>query len=226
MKTHARTFAVALVLLFTLAVPAPPPASAATLAVTDCGDSNAPGQLRTLIAAAAAADTITIPAICTVTLTQGIPLTIDQSLTITGAGASQTIIDGGSITQILEIGTGAVTISDVTLRRGRAGKGGAVQVLGGASLVSMRTLVTDNTGTDMGGGIMSDGALTLVNSTVAGNFGGFGGGGILANNGPLTLINSTVSGNRAGLGGGIASGAGAVTLTNSTISGNAAVDGQ
>jgi hypothetical protein len=38
------------------------PSVAATLTVTDFGDSGAPGQLRTLIDAAASGDTIVIPA--------------------------------------------------------------------------------------------------------------------------------------------------------------------
>ncbi|MEC4868037.1 MAG: right-handed parallel beta-helix repeat-containing protein, partial [Jaaginema sp. PMC 1078.18] len=73
------------------------------------------------------------------------------------------------------------------------------------------------------GGIFSNGALTLTNSTVSGNQAAGSGGGIFSN-GALTLTNSTVSGNQAaGSGGGIFSN-GALTLTNSTVSGNSAAN--
>jgi len=74
--------------------------------------------------------------------------------------------------------------------------------------------------------------LTIVDSTVTGNRAtggnvGFGGGGIY-NNGSLTIINSTISGNFAdsgspynlGIAGGIFSQGGTLTITNSTIAGN------
>lgn len=98
----------------------------------------------------------------------------------------------------------------------------------------MRSAVQDNSveedpldcgfcGNGPGGGIFNSGSLTLVNSTVSGNFASSGGG--IANGGTLTLTNSTVSGNGAddsagaGTCGGIDTG-GTATLTNSTISGN------
>ncbi len=47
--------------LFAVALILPRPILAATLTVTDLGDTGAPGQLRTLINAAAPGDTILIP---------------------------------------------------------------------------------------------------------------------------------------------------------------------
>jgi hypothetical protein len=67
----------------------------------------------------------------------------------------------------------------------------------------------------IGGGISSEGSLTLANSTVTGNGGG------ITNKGPeasLTLTGATVSNNQVG--GGITNYEGLVTLTNSTVSGN------
>src|SRR3990172_2667293 len=80
---------------------------AATLTVTDFGDSGAPGQLRTLINAAAPGDTIVIPA-GTITLTgpagellnAGGDLNIRKNLTIQGQGAGVTILDGGGIDRV------------------------------------------------------------------------------------------------------------------------------
>ena len=77
--------------------------------------------------------------------------------------------------------------------------------------------------------------VTIINSTISGNFvgnsgGQFGtGGGINTGGGKLpgnlTVINSTISGNFASLGGGgIASGFSGLTIVNSTISGNSIGD--
>ena len=102
------------------------PASAATFVVSDFGDSGAPGQLRSLINAAAAGDTILVPP-ATIVLT-GAPgdnanasgdLDILKDLTIVGAGPELTVIDAGGVDRVFQIQTGVtVTISGLTLRHG------------------------------------------------------------------------------------------------------------
>jgi hypothetical protein len=93
--------------------------------------------------------------------------------------------------------------------------GGGIENFGTVTLV--HSTVTDNSGT-FGGGIAnrSTGTVTLINSAVTDNIAG-GGAGIFNTNGAITLINSTVSGNQYG---GIGSNGGAITLINSTVSGN------
>ena len=80
---------------------------------------------------------------------------------------------------------------------------------------------------------MSFARLSIEGSTVAGNTADRGGGGI-SSDGPLTLVNSTVSNNRAlgvcgaldGVGGGIIhGGARPLRIAGSTFSGNEAPDG-
>src|SRR5262249_46580882 len=160
--------AVALLLLLTLAVPGPPPARAATLTVTDCGDSGGPNQLRQVIAAAAPGDTINWMTPCMTTLTTAMsPLTIIKDLTITGVGAQKTIIDGGGITRIFVVSVGSVAISNLTLQHGNGTPGGA----GGALFISLagvtltNVIVSGNSATE-GGGLENLGTLTLRNSTV------------------------------------------------------------
>ena len=208
-------------LVFALVLAGAGPVAATTRTVTDCGDNSAPGQLRTLIGLSGSGDTITI-GVCPITLAS--QLTIGVNLTISGAGASQTVIDGGNNGRVFLITGGAVAISDVTLRHGSSlgGSGGAVEVSGG-SLVLTRSVVTDSVAPgSIGGGIDSQGPLTLVDTTVSGNFGALGAGGISAV-GSLTLVNSTVSGNSTvGSGAGLLTGTGTTTLLNSTISGNTA----
>jgi len=134
-------------------------------------------------------------------------LGITGSLTITGGGASTTIIDGNKSvrpnSRVLVAGSGiTVNISGVTIRNGGTG--------------------------DDGGGIFNVGTMTLTNSMVSGNNAGVDGGGILNDvGGTLTLTNSTVSGNNAGddAGGVFNVNGGTMTLINSTVSGNSCGDG-
>ena len=155
--------------------------------------------------ALAGADEIILPP-DTYLLTIVTELGITGNLTITGGGASTTIIDGNKSvrpnSRVLVAGSGiTVNISGVTIRNG--GTGG------------------------VGGGIFNAGTLTLTNSTVSGNNADGDGGGIYnANGGTATLTNITVSGNNAGVdGGGVFNdGGGTMTLTNSTVSGNNAGD--
>ncbi|MGH8511056.1 MAG: hypothetical protein ACREU8_06635 [Gammaproteobacteria bacterium] len=80
-----------------------------------------------------------------------------------------------------------------------------IRVSGGASLF------------DPGGDIYNAGTLTLTNTTVSDNTGGYGGG--ISSSGTLTLSDSRVSGNTANDGGGIRND-GILTLTSSTVSDN------
>jgi hypothetical protein len=140
-------------------------------------------------------------------------LIIAGNLTITGGGASTTIIRGGVESQLLVIRSGfALNLSGVTiLGAGIAGSG----ISNGGTLTLTDSIVSRGST----GGIGNSGTATLINSTVSGNA-NLGG---IFNNGTVTLINSTVSGNFSAAGGGIRN-SGTVTLINSTVSGNRAID--
>ncbi len=224
-------------------------AHAATVTVTDCGDSGAAGQLRTLMNAATSGDTINIPA-CTITITGASgddlnasgDLDFTKNLTLAGAGASSTIIDGGGIDRVFHV-TGAFTvnISGVTVRNGRvagvAVDGGGLYNNGGTLTITNSTFSGNSaSGNNNGGGIFNniDSTTTITNSTFSGNSAGISGGvggsggsgGGLFNSGTLTVTKSTFSGNSAfdssfG-GGGIYSDYGTVTIGNSTFSSNTA----
>jgi CSLREA domain-containing protein len=196
--------------------------------------------------ALAGVDIITVPA-GTFTLTlAGVDedgaatgdLDITDDLTLTGAGAAQTIIDGGGIDRVLEIfGAAAnsphVDIAKVTIANG------AVQgaVLDGGGIWNSGTLtltdstLSDNTAGDggsgsnggpnssggigqaggSGGGLYNSGTLTLTNSILRRNTGGTGGTG--GDGGPGG------AGGPGGPGGGIYN-SGTLTVTNSTLSQN------
>ncbi len=215
---------VRLACLLAVALILPRPISAATMTVTDLGDTGAPGQLRTLINAAAPGDTTIIPA-GTINLLAGV-LAISKSLTIQGAGAGVTIIDGGRIDGVFNISSGsAVAISGLSIRNGKAAVGGGILNAGTATLTNVT--ISGNTtgeGGGQGGGIHNAFSMTLTNVAISGNTaGGFGGG--ISNARSATLTNVTISGNTAPIGGGLFNEGTAMTLTNVTISGNTANEG-
>ena len=95
----------------------------------------------------------------------------------------------------------------------------AVFEAGEANILYGLTITGGNSG--MGGGILNDGTLMVVNCTISGNSAYIGGG--IENGGSLTVTNSTISGNTGSYyGGGIDNSGGTVTVTGSTISGNSA----
>jgi hypothetical protein len=149
-------------------------------------------------------------------------VTISKDLTVSGAGAPLTVVDGTQTGRVFNINSGTVSLVAITVSNGRtpdakdngnAGRGGD------------------------GAGILNQGTLNLVNSVVSGNLtgsglfsnfsgGGFGGG--ICNTGTVTLINSTVSGNQTGAGGSGAPGgygggiynSGTLTVVNGAVSNN------
>ncbi|HEY8602683.1 MAG TPA: choice-of-anchor Q domain-containing protein [Thermomicrobiales bacterium] len=189
------------------------------------------------------AATIILPS-GTYVLTLG-QLDIKAGITIEGAGAPTTIIDGNGDNpdcypatalscRIFDMKTGSsLTASGLTVRNGKAGEGESTHYHGGAIhnhgtltltnvVISESAVVATGWG---GGGLTTAGGATafLEGVTVNGNIAKANGGGI-ENLGGLSLINSTVSGNTAeGLGGGVwHSGATTSALNSVTIAGNSA----
>ncbi|MCP4539356.1 MAG: hypothetical protein GY832_19645 [Chloroflexi bacterium] len=134
-------------------------------------------------------------------------ITIDKSLTILGADRDSTIVQAASVpgiasSRVITVTSGVtVTIGNITIRYG----------------VAQETFFDFGDG----GGIFSQGALTLVHSTVLGNTSvAFGGG--ISGYGDTTLTDVTIYGNVAADGGGVYCGSGNMTLTDVIISGNEA----
>ncbi|HEY2415572.1 MAG TPA: choice-of-anchor Q domain-containing protein, partial [Pirellulaceae bacterium] len=167
-------------------------------------------------------------------------LEISDSVTITGNGIDNTVIDGQQQSRVFDIlATSAdVTFNELTVSSGRTDSqdeaGGGIRSFTNGQLTILNSVVSGNmtVGDDSpGGGIASSGPLVILNSTIAGNQ-AFGidspGGGIFALD-SLAVLSSTISDNStAGLnatGGGIyAGGLARVTrVTNSTISGNSTI---
>ena len=93
----------------------------------------------------------------------------------------------------------------------------------GILVLNALTVTNGDASTSSGGGIRSDGTLTLATSNVDGNTSARSGGGINnSGSGILTLSNSSVTNNTAGDGGGDINNSGQLTLNTTTISNNAA----
>jgi CSLREA domain-containing protein len=235
-----------------LTLVAAPPAQAVTFTVTKTSDTNdgtcdADCSLREAVQAAnnlAGADTITLPA-GTYTLTGAVnedngnsgDLDVKQSLTVVGAGAATTVIDGNDAERIFDVFPSAATsfgLSDLTVRNGNAvttsfKDGGGMYLHNNVTASLTRVTVTSSEAGGNGGGIEARGSLTLVDSTVSANRAGGFGGGVRSQSSAasLTMTGSTVSGNQADFGGGlvISHNPGfTASITDSAITGNQAID--
>jgi hypothetical protein len=175
-------------------------ATACTAAANDC-------SLRGAIIAANAnpgADTINLPAGTYALSILGAgednaatgDLDIRDDLTILGAGAATTTVDGSGIDRVFHsdpAGTGTITVSiqGVTITNGATVVISFVLANGGAIRNGSSNTATANLG----------GTLTLTNCVVQGSSTPRDGGGI-ANTGTLDLVHTTVTGNTASQNGG------------------------
>lgn len=241
-----------LLTLVALAAVLLPAASAAALSypVTSTSDGDAKGTLRTSIKEAnvhAGADSIPIEVSGTIELGGVLPIIFDD-VSIVGPGAGQLTVrrSSGDDFRVLHFTSDASSVSGLTVANGRFKSGAGILNTFG-SLVLDEVVVKDSEavaegGTEAnaeGGGIYSEGPLTLRETVVTGNTArAIGGssltkalGGGAAVHGPLTVEASTISGNVAeasgdsteavlAQGGGLLGGIEA-TISRSTISGNA-----
>jgi hypothetical protein len=143
-------------------------ASAATITVANTSDSG-PGSLRQAISDAIGGDTIVVPG---GTYNLATVLTVEKALTITGAGARSTILDGEGTSRVFSLQSPAaeVTIVGMTIRNGKATNGG---------------------------GVASQVPLTMTDDAILGNVASGGNGGGLYTGAPFTLERDLFAGNTA-----------------------------
>ncbi|MGH2668516.1 MAG: choice-of-anchor Q domain-containing protein, partial [bacterium] len=186
-------------------------------------------------------DTITLPVGNTQTLRSannfasdgpnGLPV-VSSAIVIDGNGSTIARDPTATPFRIFKIGSnGDLTLHETTITGGRT-NGGEFATPGGGilndgTLTLIDSTVSHNSNDQDGGGLRNTGSVTIANSTISGNsVGVYGSGGGVSNSGTLTLANSTVSGNSAvssnGSGGGVHN-TGTMVVTNSTISANSAV---
>ncbi len=138
---------------------------------------------------------------------------IDKDLTLKGAGAEHTIIDGSGGGSVFEIARGVkVTLSGLTIRNGYSrAYGGGINNKGG-TLVLSESLITSNTANSGGGIANSGGTVSITNSIIAANTAKVGAG-ITTVGGEVAITNSTVTD-------GITRVGGKITIANSDVTGN------
>jgi len=199
-------------------------AQAATFTVTKTADTNdgscnADCSLREAIRAANAAggsDTVNVPAGNYVLTRSGNDddafegdLDITEDLTISGAGAGSTTIDGnGAIVddRVFDVLAGVTaTISGMTVRDGDIGGGDGGGIRNQGNLTLTNVTVRDNIAGDGGGIYMIDAgaSLTMNGGSITNNTTGGSGGGIYSSRGDVALNGVTISGNTAKNGGGV-----------------------
>jgi CSLREA domain-containing protein len=158
-------------------------------------------------------------------------LDITEALTITGAGPDQSIIDAAGLSdRVLHVLAGSAVISGVTIRNGSAlceypwpeDNGGGI--LNQGTLTLINSTVISNSAYS-GGGIRSIGTLTISGSTIVSNSTSFLGGGLMLS-GTSAVISSDITSNTAEvMGGGLVAYQGQTQVTSNTISYNSAYEG-
>lgn len=151
-------------------------------------------------------------------------LDIQSNLTINGAGAISTTIDGNALDRVLDIPLNQVRVivKNLTVANGLAKfDGGGIRNNGALTL--MHSIISTNKAY-YGGGIYNESTLSMIDSIIRNNhavdFNSFGGG--IANRGTLTMTNSTISDNTSIRYAGGFNNDGTATLTAVTISRNRA----
>ncbi|HXW31926.1 MAG TPA: hypothetical protein VEJ21_02450, partial [Acidimicrobiales bacterium] len=159
-------------------------------------------------------------------------VTTPSALTISGAGASSTVVEGGGSagldTTLVSVSSGAdVTLSELTLSGGASSRGGGDLYNDGTLAVSDAT-VTDGYSSDDGGAVYNDssGVLTLGLGTVVSDSqapGGDGGGVYNAAGGSVTVGGATLRDDTAQYGGAVYNAGDLIVGSGSSFTGDSAL---
>jgi hypothetical protein len=152
-------------------------------------------------------------------------VTLSKSITLHGASAASTIIDGGQQQRVIRIDylpATNVLVRNVTLRNGTGG------ILSGAGPLTIQDSVIRNNQGDPnsgvnrdGGGVFGFGPVTIVNTSIYSNTALYGGG--VYARAPVTITQSAIYDNVAEWGGGVTlsmANGDQARIVNSTISRN------
>ncbi len=180
------------------------------------------------------ADTITVPA---GTYTSTTEMVITSAMTVRGAGARATILDGPAVGAVLDVfNAGDATLSGLAL----TGAAEGLHVRDGGRVDGQGITIRDNVPPDPmnsynAGLFVSGSQVTLEDSSIVDNVGGGSspilGGGVYNGGGTVVLRRTTIAGNagapgRQTLGGGVFTTMGSLTLDHVTVAGNTATGGQ
>lgn len=157
-------------------------------------------------------------------------VTLSKSVTLQGASAASTIIDGSQQERVIRIDylpATSVVVRNLTLRNGKGG------ILSGSGPLTIRDSVIRNNQGDPasgvnrdGGGVYGFGPVTIVNTSIYSNTALYGGG--VYARAPVTITQSAVYDNAGEWGGGVTLSVGngdEARIINSTISRNTTLYG-
>ena len=147
-------------------------------------------------------------------------LDIIDDLTILGADAGNTIINGNKKDRVLHIiDSIKVEISKVQIINGLAAFGGGL--LNEDATINLNdSIISRNNADSEGGGLYNAGTILISDSIISGNFAVLNGGAGIVNLGTATLDDSIISQNRTHNGPGGIDNHGDITISNSTLSKN------
>jgi predicted outer membrane repeat protein len=158
---------------------------------------------------------------------------ITGALNLVGPGANLLTVSGDSsavVGSIFNVGSNsAASLFGMTIANGyeTGGNGSGGGLLTDGTVTVAGCVFSANDAASFGGGVFNDGALTVTGSTFSANY-SMEAGGAIANAGTLALTNSTLIGNSTGIPalvsgfGGGISNSASMTVTNSTFTGNTA----
>lgn len=243
MSNRAASMRVQSVLLVFLMVAtllaAPPPEIARAATRTVCSSGCDFTTISAAMSAASSGDVINVAPgnyVEQISLTLGTNATVSKTLTVTATGGADvtTITPPASGDLMVNVGggnsgaLGTLNLNGFTLTGGNRASGGAIWVSNIFGVLNLsNSIVTSNTSSSDGGGILNWGVVNITGSTISNNVAATTGGGV-SNSGTMTVTDSVISGNTAAQGGGAyteTSSLGithSLTVTRSTIDGNTA----
>ena len=143
-------------------------------------------------------------------------LEIGSDIVLQGPGADLLTVDAGGNSRVFYVCGGPDTeISGLTITGGSAAQGGGLYDECGNGTTLRSVVVTGNQATSNGGGLYSNGSITIIDSVISNNSADSTGGGLEVS-GDLIMSGSVVSGNSSYCGGG-ARVSGDITISYSTF---------
>src|SRR3990170_3253039 len=201
-------------------------AATITVCASGCDHTTIQGAVN----AASSGDTINVAA---GTYKENVTIEV-KTLTVNGAGADSTIVDGDKSASVFSIRGSSgppfsVTLKNMTITNGKASGsiGGGIFIEVDPSVTVTDCIISGNFANNAGGGIsnLGGGILTIMDSNISSNSAGFGGGiasGTMGGAGTLTITDSTIGDNSARSNGGGIENSGLMSIDNTIIINNTA----
>jgi hypothetical protein len=203
------------------------PADVTTLIIVTTTADDGPGSLREAIDIAPSGTTIRFaPELAGETIEVSTSFYVNSVITVEGPTTAPVTIAGDGVRLFLVDVSGNLTLRNMVLTRGFSfSSGGAISLIAESSRLTVEnSTISHSYSVSNGAAIGGDGTVTVMGSTLFGNFAVGVGGAIHIYDGSLAILNSTISGNSASVhGGGISVGNQAIlTLFYSTVADNEA----